>query len=60
MKKENIWKHLRVDEEVHSRVKSFAAKKGMSINLAVIYLLEHYEEYNEVQKNKISDYRKGK
>ena len=55
MKHEKIWKHLRVTEPTHKRVKALGVFKGMSIDEVINYLVD--KEKNN-SSNKIADYRK--
>ena len=55
MKKDKIWKHLRVEESTHKKVKALGVFKSMSIDETINYLLE--KEKNNLN-NKIVDYRK--
>lgn len=54
MKKEKVWKHLRVEETTHKRVKALGVFKDMSIDEVINYLVD--KEKNE--SNKMIDYRK--
>jgi macrodomain Ter protein organizer (MatP/YcbG family) len=56
MKEHKKWKHLRVTEEVHKRVKGLAVFKGLGIDETIIYLLD--KEKTEKQNTTISNYRK--
>ena len=53
-KKEKVWKHLRVEESTHKRVKALGVFKGMSIDEVINYLVD--KEKNE--SSKLIDYRK--
>ena len=53
-KKEKTWKHLRVEESTHKRVKALGVFKSMSIDEVINYLVD--KEKNE--SNKMIDYRK--
>jgi len=54
-KKEKVWKHLRVEESTHKRVKALGVFKSMNIDDVVNYLID--KEKNETI-NKTNDYRK--
>lgn len=54
-KKDKIWKHLRVEDTTHKRVKALGVFKSMSIDEVINYLVD--KEKNE-SNNKIVDYRK--
>ena len=49
------WKHLRVTEATHKRVKALGVFKGMNIDEVINYLVD--KEKND-SSNKIADYRK--
>lgn len=53
-KKDKVWKHLRVEETTHKRVKALGVFKGMNIDEVINYLVD--KEKNE--SNKMIDYRK--
>lgn len=55
MKNEKVWKHLRVSEATHKRVKALGVFKGMSIDEVINYLVD--KEKND-SSNKIADYRR--
>ena len=55
MKKEKVWKHLRVEESTHRRVKALAVLKGVGIDEAINYLVDKESKKTE---DKIIDYRK--
>lgn len=55
MSKEKIWKHLRVEESTHKRVKALGVFKSMSIDEVINYLVD--KESNK-SIDRISDYRK--
>ena len=55
MSKEKIWKHLRVEETTHKRVKALGVFKSMSIDEVINYLVD--KESNK-SIDRISDYRK--
>jgi len=55
MKKDkNTWKHLRVLETTHNRVKGLAGFKGMKVDEVINFLLD---SQNKGVKN-VTDYRK--
>ena len=56
MKKEKVWKHLRVEEGTHKRVKGLAGLKGIGIDEVIVFLLEELK--NKGVQNASSDYRK--
>lgn len=56
MKEYKKWKHLRVTEEVHKRVKGLAVFKGLGIDETIVYLLD--KEKSEKQNTSILNYRK--
>ncbi len=55
MKKEKVWKHLRVEENTHKRVKALAVFKSMNIDDVINYLVD---EESKKTDDKIIDYRK--
>ncbi len=55
MKKEKVWKHLRVEENTHKRVKALAVFKSMNIDEFINYLVDKESKKTD---DKIIDYRK--
>lgn len=55
MKKEKVWKHLRVEDVTHKRVKALGVFKSMSIDEVINYLVDKENE-NKPKVNQ--DYRK--
>ena len=55
MKKEKVWKHLRVEESTHKRVKALAVFKSMNIDEVINYLVDKESKKTD---DKIIDYRK--
>ena len=55
MKKEKVWKHLRVEDSTHKRVKTLAVLKGVGIDEVINYLVD---KENKKTEDKIIDYRK--
>ena len=55
-KKEKVWKHLRVTEDIHKRVKGLAVFKGLGIDETIAYLLDR--EKTEKQNTSVLNYRK--
>lgn len=53
----DIWKHLRVKESTHNRVKGLAGFKGMKVDEVINYLLD---KENQAKETKTIDYRKGR
>jgi len=51
-----IFKHLRVEEETHKRVKLLAALRGRGINEAINFLIDSYN--SKGTNNATNDYRK--
>ena len=56
MKKEKVWKHLRVEENTHKRVKALAVFKSMNIDEVINYLVD--KENNIKETKDVADYRK--
>ena len=54
-KDEKVWKHLRVLEETHNKIKGLAGFKGMKVDEVINYLIE--KENNQGVKN-VTDYRR--
>lgn len=55
MKSQEIWKHLRVKENTHNKIKGLAGFKGMKVDEVINYLIE--KENNRGVSN-VADYRK--
>lgn len=49
------WKHLRVKEETHKKVKGLAGFKGVGIDEVINFLLD---ELNKQGSKNVKDYRK--
>lgn len=54
---EKIWKHLRVEESTHKRVKALAVFKSMTIDEVINYLVS---EQNNKGVQSVADYRKNR
>lgn len=51
-----VFKHLRVEEEVHKKVKAIAALNGTGISEAILIMIDAYK--NKGVSNGNNDYRK--
>ena len=54
-KPQKIWKHLRVEESTHKRVKALGVFKSMTIDEIINYFVD--KESNQGAKD-VTDYRK--
>lgn len=55
LKKEKVWKHLRVEDSTHKRVKALAVFKSMNIDEVINYLVDKESKKTD---DRIIDYKK--